>query len=37
MHSEKPNSKIDAKELLIQFLTSIIAGVVEAICKFFNI
>ena len=38
MHSEKPKSKIDAKELLIQFLTSIIAGVVvEAICKFFNI
>lgn len=38
MHSEKPKSKIDAKELLTQILASIVAGVVvEAICKFFNI
>ncbi len=38
MHSKKPKSKIDAKELLTQTLASIIAGViVEALCKLFNI
>ena len=38
MHSKKPKSKIDAKELLTQTLASIIAGViVEAICNLFNI
>lgn len=38
MHSKKPKSKIDAKELLTQTLASIIAGiVVEAICKLFNL
>ncbi len=38
MHSDKPKNKIDAKELLVQTLASIIAGVVvEAVCKLFNI
>ena len=38
MHSKKPKNKIDAEELLVQTLASIIAGIiVEAICKLLNI
>ncbi len=39
MHSKKkPGNKIDAKELFIQTIASIIAGIiVELICKLFNL
>ncbi len=38
MHRKSPKRKIDAVELLVQILASIVAGiVVEVICRIFNI